>query len=76
MKEVHRKQPSGIGIKGIGSYVPEDTLTNSDLEQMVDTSDQWITERTGIRKRHRASPDTTDDTKIGEQRMKKRYLMV
>jgi len=57
MKEVHRKQPSGIGIKGIGSYVPEDTLTNSDLEQMVDTSDQWITERTGIRKRHRASPD-------------------
>lgn len=57
MKEVHRKQPSGIGIKGIGSYVPEDTLTNSDLEQMVDTSDQWITERTGIKKRHRASPD-------------------
>jgi len=57
MKEVHRKQPSGIGIKGIGSYVPEDTLTNSDLEQMVDTSEKWITERTGIRKRHRASPD-------------------
>ncbi len=57
MESGNRKEPSGIGIKGIGAYVPEATLTNSDLEQMVDTSDQWITERTGIKKRHRASPD-------------------
>jgi 3-oxoacyl-[acyl-carrier-protein] synthase-3 len=55
---VRRKQPSGIGIIGIGSYVPEDTLTNLDLERMVDTSDQWIKERTGISKRHRADEKT------------------
>ncbi|MFQ5469387.1 MAG: beta-ketoacyl-ACP synthase III [Gammaproteobacteria bacterium] len=39
-------------IIGTGSYLPEKILTNQDLEKMVETSDQWITERTGIRKRH------------------------
>jgi len=39
-------------ISGTGSYLPERVMTNFDLEKMVDTSDQWITERTGIRKRH------------------------
>jgi len=39
-------------IIGTGSYLPEKILTNHDLEQMVDTSDAWITERTGIKKRH------------------------
>jgi len=39
-------------ISGTGSYLPEKVLTNHDLEKMVDTSDQWITERTGIKKRH------------------------
>lgn len=38
-------------ITGIGSYVPEKVLSNLDLEKMVDTSDKWITERTGIRER-------------------------
>ncbi len=42
-------------IIGTGSYVPRSILTNSDLEQTIDTSDQWITERTGIRSRHIAS---------------------
>jgi 3-oxoacyl-[acyl-carrier-protein] synthase-3 len=40
-----------VKILGTGSYVPEKVLTNSDLEKMVDTSDQWITERTGIKER-------------------------
>jgi 3-oxoacyl-[acyl-carrier-protein] synthase-3 len=39
-------------IAGTGSYLPEKVLTNKDLESMVDTSDQWIRERTGIVKRH------------------------
>ena len=46
-----------VGILGIGSYVPEKILTNNDLEKMVDTSDAWITERTGIRQRHIAAKD-------------------
>jgi len=40
-----------VKILGTGSYVPEKILTNADLEKMVDTSDQWITERTGIKER-------------------------
>ncbi len=39
-------------ISGTGSYVPPTILTNHDLEQMVDTSDEWITTRTGIKRRH------------------------
>jgi 3-oxoacyl-[acyl-carrier-protein] synthase-3 len=41
----------GVEIAGIGSYLPERVLTNADLEQMVDTSDEWIVTRTGIRER-------------------------
>lgn len=40
-----------VGITGIGTAVPERVLTNADLEQMVDTSDEWIRTRTGIRER-------------------------
>ena len=39
-------------ISGTGSYLPENVMTNHDLEKIVDTSDQWIRERTGIEKRH------------------------
>lgn len=39
------------GILGIGSYVPEKVITNGDLEKIIDTSDSWIVERTGIRER-------------------------
>lgn len=42
-------------IVGIGSYLPPRVLTNSDLERMVDTSDAWIIERTGIKSRHIAA---------------------
>lgn len=40
-----------VGIVGVGSYLPEKKLTNFDLEKMVDTSDEWIVQRTGIRVR-------------------------
>ena len=46
-------------VIGTGSYLPEKVLTNHDLEQMVDTSDEWIRERTGIKKRHIAEKDQT-----------------
>jgi 3-oxoacyl-[acyl-carrier-protein] synthase-3 len=39
-------------ITALGTYVPPDVITNQDLEKMVETSDQWIVERTGIRERH------------------------
>jgi len=46
-------------ITGTGSYLPEKILTNHDLEKMVDTSHDWIVERTGIEKRHIAEKDQT-----------------
>ena len=49
----------GARITGVGRYVPERVLTNADLERMVDTNDQWIVERTGIRERRIAAPDET-----------------
>jgi 3-oxoacyl-[acyl-carrier-protein] synthase-3 len=47
-----------VHILGTGSYAPEKILTNQDLEQIVDTSDEWITSRTGIKERHIADPNT------------------
>ena len=44
-------------VTGVGSYLPDDVVTNADLSAIVDTSDAWIQERTGIRQRHRARPD-------------------
>ncbi len=44
-------------LKSTGSYLPEKTLTNADLEKMVDTSDEWITQRSGIKSRHIAADD-------------------
>ena len=38
-------------IKGVGGYVPPDVLSNADLEKMVDTNDEWIRSRTGIKER-------------------------
>ncbi|MEO8745176.1 MAG: beta-ketoacyl-ACP synthase III [Candidatus Dormiibacterota bacterium] len=50
-------RPSAIA--GVGAYVPEKVITNFDLEKMMDTSDKWIIERTGIHRRHIAEPGTT-----------------
>ncbi len=50
------KTPYRAKITALGTYVPPRQLTNADLEKMVETSDQWIMERTGIRVRHIADP--------------------
>jgi len=46
-------------IAGTGSYLPEKVVTNHDLEEQMDTSDEWIRERTGIKRRHIAAADET-----------------
>ena len=46
-------------IAGTGSYLPDRVVTNQDLEQSMDTSDEWIRERTGIKRRHIAADDET-----------------
>ncbi|CAK0772035.1 3-oxoacyl-(acyl carrier protein) synthase 3 [Gammaproteobacteria bacterium] len=46
-------------IAGTGGYLPERILTNAELERMVNTTDEWISTRTGIRERHLAAPDQT-----------------
>lgn len=51
-----------VRIAGLGHYLPEKTLTNLDLERMVDTSDQWIRDRTGIQERHIAAPNETSSS--------------
>ena len=57
-------------ISGTGSYLPEKLLTNKDLEKIVDTSDEWIYERTGMRSRRVADPGlgTSDLALIASQR--------
>lgn len=58
------------GIVGTGIYLPEKVLTNADMEQMVDTSDEWITSRTGIRERRIISDDmATSDMAIEASKM-------
>ena len=49
--------PPTVSIIGTGSYVPEKVLTNHDLEKIVETTDEWIYSRTGMKKRHIAAPD-------------------
>ena len=49
----------GSRLIGYGSYLPEKVVTNFDLEKMVDTSDEWIVQRTGMRERHFARDDET-----------------
>tara|TARA_R110002072_G_scaffold100429_6_gene221226 strand:- start:18507 stop:19508 length:1002 start_codon:yes stop_codon:yes gene_type:complete len=51
-----------VGIAGLGRYVPEKVLTNEDLEKIVDTSDEWIVQRTGIKERRIAAKDQYTST--------------
>jgi 3-oxoacyl-[acyl-carrier-protein] synthase-3 len=44
-------------VTGVGGYLPETVVTNADLSKIVDTTDEWVQERTGIRQRHRAAED-------------------
>ncbi|MCA8943307.1 MAG: 3-oxoacyl-ACP synthase, partial [Planctomycetes bacterium] len=46
-----------VGIAGIGAYAPERRLTNADIEKLVDTTDDWIVQRTGIHERRIAAED-------------------
>ena len=49
-------------VVGWGKYIPEKVMTNDDLAKIVDTSDEWIQQRTGIRERHIADPKETTST--------------
>lgn len=44
-------------VTGVGGYLPDEVVSNADLAKFVDTTDEWIVERTGIRRRHRAPPE-------------------
>jgi len=57
-------------VTGVGGYLPSDIVTNTDLSQFVDTNDEWIVERTGIRQRHRAAEGefTSDLATVAAQR--------
>ncbi len=54
--------PRSVKIKGTGSYTPQKALTNNDLSKIVDTSDEWIFTRTGIRERRIAAEDETSSS--------------
>lgn len=60
-----------VGIIGTGSFLPDNVVTNFDLEKMVDTNDQWIRERTGIEER-RIAPEGMN-TSIWRPRQQKSY---
>ena len=51
-------------ITGLGYYVPENVVTNDDLKQWMETSDEWIQERTGIKERRWIDPKTGDTTAV------------
>ena len=56
-------------IRGVGAYLPKRVITNDDMARLVDTTDEWIKERTGIEQRHVAEPDElTSDLGIGASR--------
>src|SRR5277367_6906169 len=69
----HDFQGRTCSITGVGSYVPEKILTNAELEKMVDTSDEWITSRTGIKERRIAAANefTSDMAAKAAQRAMK-----
>ena len=70
----HNFQGRSCSIAGVGSYVPARVLSNADLEKIVDTSDEWITTRTGIKQRRLAAADqfTSDLGAEAAQRAMKR----
>ncbi|HEK25772.1 MAG TPA: ketoacyl-ACP synthase III [Hydrogenobaculum sp.] len=66
----------GVSIKSIGVYVPSHVVTNNDLEKSIDTSDEWITTRTGIKRRHVAKDESIYDmaVKAGKTALEKAGL--
>jgi len=66
----------GVSIKSIGIYVPSHVVTNEDLKKNIDTSDEWITTRTGIKRRHIAKDESIYDmaVKAGKMALEKAGL--
>jgi 3-oxoacyl-[acyl-carrier-protein] synthase-3 len=64
-------EPFGVRIAGVGSAVPDRVLTNLDLEKMVDTSDEWIMQRTGIRERRIVDPKTEGTYTLGRDALRR-----
>src|SRR5256712_5247586 len=56
------RMPMNAGILGVGMAVPERVLTNADLEKIVDTNDEWIVSRTGIKERRVCGPEESTST--------------
>ena len=54
---IGRSNGAPVSITGLGTYAPERVLTNDELAELVDTTDEWITERTGIKERRIAAPE-------------------
>ena len=61
----------GIQIAGVGSAVPDRVLTNADLEKMLDTSDDWIVQRTGIRERRIVDPKVAGTYTLGRDALER-----
>lgn len=59
----------GLHIVGIGHYTPDNVVTNDDLSKIVDTSDEWISSRTGIRRRHFVDKEKNQDIAIEAAKM-------
>ena len=58
-------------ISGLGFYVPDNVVTNNDLASFMDTNDEWITERTGIKERRWIKDGTDDTTSMGVKAAKR-----
>lgn len=65
------ESPFGVRIAGVGSAVPDRVLSNFDLEKMMDTSDEWIVQRTGIRERRVVDPKTQGTYTLGRDALKR-----
>ena len=63
-------------ITQVAAYAPEQIISNDDLSQIMDTSDEWISSRTGIRERHITREETTSDlgTQVAQQLLKQSGL--
>jgi 3-oxoacyl-[acyl-carrier-protein] synthase-3 len=60
----------GVRLSGVGSAVPEQVLTNADLERMMDTSNEWIIQRTGISRRHIIDPRTESEFSLARDSLR------
>ena len=60
---------NNIKIKSYGAYVPSKVVTNDDLTKLVDTSDEWIKQRTGIERRHISEGEDASDLAIKASKM-------